>query len=121
MNTIGSYSGVVTDYKDFSKVKMLSISSSGEWSVTFAPLSSMQPLTNGGQNVGDNVFYIDEKSLTKLHITNSGESNFAVWGIGLSDSKLLVNEIGNYDGTVVWSQPQSFLIVKSEGEWSTSW
>lgn len=121
VNTIGGYSGTVTDYQDFQDVAMLSISADGAWSITFAPLSSMQPLANGGQNTGDNVLYIDEDSLTKLHITNSGESNFSIWAVGMSDYDLLVNEIGNYDGTVIWTEPQSFLIVNSEGTWTVDW
>ena len=121
VNTIGNYSGTVTDYQDFKDVSMLSISADGAWSITFAPLSSMNPLANGGQNTGDNVLYIDEDSLMKLHITNSGESNFSVWAVGMSDYDLLVNEIGNYDGTVIWSEPQSFLIVSSKGTWTVDW
>lgn len=121
VNTIGNYSGTVTDYQDFKNVSMLSISADGAWSITFAPLSSMQPLVNSGQNVGDNVLYIDESELTKLHITNSGESNFSVWAVGMNDYDLLVNEIGNYDGTLIWPEPQSFLIVNSEGTWTVDW
>lgn len=121
VNTIGGYSGTVTDYQNFNDVSMLSISADGAWSITFAPLSSMQPLANGGQNTGDNVLYIDEDSLTKLHITNSGESNFAIWAVGMSDYDLLVNEVGNYDGTVIWTEPQSFFIVNSEGTWTVDW
>ena len=121
INEIGQYDGVVTDYTDYKSVTMLSIHSSGNWSITFRPLSAMQKIENGAQLQGDNVVYIDESTLSKINITNNGESNFAVKGIGMSKSSLLVNEIGNYSGTVIWNQPQSFFIVHSSGQWSISW
>ena len=121
VNTIGDYSGMVTDYTDYESAHMLSIKANGSWSVTFSPLADMAEVGNGVQHSGDGVFFIEAASLTKLHLTNDGDSNFVVKGIGMSDSKLLVNEIGAYDGTVVWSQPKSFLIVNSTGNWSASW
>ena len=109
INTIASYSGVVTDYERFSDAAMLSISADGNWSVTFKPLKSMARLENGGQIRGDCVAHIVEASLTKVNISNSGERNFIVRGIGLTRSILLVDEIGPYDGKVVWSQPPAIL------------
>lgn len=100
---------------------MLSISADGDCSVTFKPLKSMARLENGGQIKGGCVAYIDEASLTKVNIPNSGDHNFIVKGIDLTKSDLLVNEIGPYDGKVVWSQPRSFSIVQSDGTWSISW
>ena len=121
INEIGQYDGVVTDYTDYATPTMLSIHSSGNWSVTFRPMSSMQKLDNGAQLWGDNVVYIDESSLSKVSIVNNGESNFVVKAIGMDKSDLLVNEIGNYTGTVIWNQPQSFFIVHSSGQWTISW
>ena len=121
VNTIGSYSGTQTDYLDYSDVTMLSVESSGDWSITFKPLSSLPELVNGAENTGDGVYYISTASLTKLTITNSGDGNFVVRGIGISDADLLVNEIGDYEGTVIWAEEESFLIVESEGTWTVSW
>lgn len=121
VNTIGSYSGTVTDYTDYSEVTMLSIGSSGDWSITVKPMSSMAELVNGQSYSGDGVYYIDTDELMTLTITNTGESNFVVRAIGISDTDLLVNEIGDYSGTVIWTEPQSFLIVESEGTWTVSW
>lgn len=121
VNTIGSYSGVVTDYKDYSDVTMLSVESSGDWSITVKPMDSMEELVNGQSYSGDGVYYIDTDDLTTITLTNSGESNFIVYGIGISDVDLLVNEIGDYSGTVVWTESQSFLIINSEGTWTVSW
>ena len=121
VNTIGSYSGTLTDYLDYSDVAMLSIESSGDWSVTIMPMDSMSELVSGTEYTGDGVYYISTDSLMTISLTNSGESNFIVRGIGMDDSGLLVNEIGDYSGTVVWAQPQSFLIIESEGTWTVSW
>lgn len=121
VNTVGSYSGTVTDYTDYSDVTMLSVNSSGEWSITVKPMDSMLELVNGQSYTGDGVYYIETDELTTLTITNSGESNFIVRGIGISDTDLLVNDIGDYSGTVIWTEPWSFLIVLSEGTWTVSW
>lgn len=121
VNTIGQYSGIVTDFSDSDDAAMLSITADGNWSITFRPLKNIQQMTNGTQMQGDNVVYLDEQSLTKLNITNQGSSNFVVKGIGMDRSDLLVNEIGSYTGTVIWNEPQSILIVQSDGTWSMSW
>ena len=119
VNTIGAYDGTVTDYEAFQNASMLEVSADGEWSATFYPMSAMTLASSGDSFSGDNVVGIDsESSITKVSFSNSGESNFVVKGIGMSSSKLLVNEIGAYDGTVVWNEPQSFLIVKSDGDWT---
>lgn len=121
VNTIGSYSGTQTDYLDYADVTMLSVQSEGDWSITFKPLSSMPELISGAENTGDGVYYISTDSLTTITITYSGDSNFIVRGIGLSRADLLVNEIGAYEGTVIWAEEESFLIVTSEGTWTVSW
>lgn len=121
VNTIGQYSGIVTDFSDSDDAAMLSINADGNWSATFRPLKNIQQMTNGAQMQGDNVVYLDEQSLTKLNITNQGSSNFTVKAIGMNKSDLLVNEIGAYNGTVIWNEPQSILIVHSDGQWSMSW
>ncbi len=121
VNEIGSYSGTVTTYTDYDDAAMLAITAGGSWSVTFKPMSAMEEATNGSSFTGDNVVLINADELTKVSFTHSGSSNFAVWGIGMTDVDLLVNEIGSYDGTVIWSQPQSFLIVNADGTWTVSW
>lgn len=121
VNTIGAYDGTVTTYGNYSKTTSLQIKSSGSWTITFAPMSSMEKAENGSPFTGDYVAYIDEPKMSKVRFTNDGEHNFVVQGIGLNSSKLLVNEIGTYDGTVAWNQAKSFFIVKSSGTWTISW
>ena len=121
INEIGSYDGTVTDYLHYTNASSLEVKSSGSWTITFRPLSSIEPATNGGTYSGDGVVLIDESSISKVHFSNSGSSNFVVHAIGTKTAKLLVNEIGDYDGTVVWNNPQAFFIVNSSGDWTISW
>ena len=120
VNTIGAYSGVVTDYQEYLDVTMLSVQASGDWSITVKPMDAMEELSNGETYSGDGVYYIDEEELSTIDMTNSGESNFIVYGVG-SSYDLLANEVGEYSGTVIWTEPQSFFIVTSDGDWSISW
>ena len=121
VNEIGMYSGIVTTYFDSKDSAMLEINANGNWTATFKPLTSMQKAENGSTFTGDNVVYIDEGKLTKIAFSHDGSSNFAVKGVGLNSSKLLVNEIGAYNGTVAWNQPQSFFVVSADGNWTVSW
>jgi hypothetical protein len=121
VNTIGAYDGTITDYQHSDGASSLEVKSSGSWSITFRPLSSIEPAKNGGTYSGDGVVLIDEGSISKVHFTNTGDGNFVVRAVGLNNGKLLVNEIGPYDGTVAWSEPQAFFIVTSDGDWTISW
>lgn len=121
VNEIGPYSGVVTDWSKYQNATVLSITADGAWSVTFEPMSSVHIAQNGETFTGPNVVGIDVDSISKINFTHDGVSNFSVKGIGTSTSKLLVNEIGAYQGTVVWSNPQAFFIVEADGNWSISW
>lgn len=121
VNEIGPYSGVVTDWSKYKNATILSVTADGAWSVTFEPMSSVHVAQNGETFTGPNVVGIDVDSISKISFTHDGTSNFSVKGIGTSKSKLLVNEIGAYQGTVVWGEPQAFFIVDADGNWSISW
>lgn len=121
VNEIGVYNGVVTTYFDFKDATMLSVSASGDWSITFSPLSHMPQAANGSVFSGDSVVYIDEPTMTKVSFSHEGDSNFVVKAVGMNSNKLLVNEIGLYSGTVIWNEPQAFFVVTANGPWSISW
>jgi len=57
---------------------------------------------------------------TKATITHQGEGNFIVWALNADNepTALLVNEIGNYSGTVRWSRNYYGIEVKADGAWS---
>lgn len=122
INHIGPYSGVVTDYTDYSTSRMLEINADGNWTIVFSPLHSMTKAESGASFTGCNVVYIESPSaITKVAFTHDGSSNFVVKGIGMNSSKLLVNEIGAYNGTVVWNEPKSFFIVEADGNWTVTY
>lgn len=121
VNEIAPYSGIVTDYLDYKDSTMLQISADGSWSITFSPMSEITLAESGDSFVGDNVVGIDASELSKIGFTHDGESNFTVKAIGMNKSNLLVNEIGSYDGTVIWNEPQSFFIVSADGTWTITY
>jgi hypothetical protein len=120
VNTIGNYDGRVSTIFGNDKDKYLEISSEGSWRVTFSPIIAMPELANNQVMTGDDVIALKSNAL-KLNIKNTGESNFVVRGI-TSDYKvdLLVNEIGNYEGTVP-NRDYKILVVESKGTWQISW
>ncbi len=56
----------------------------------------------------------------RVHVTNSGSSNFAVWADGTSSSRdLKINDIGSYDGYIFLAGGDTYkLEIKSSGSWS---
>ncbi len=122
VNEIGSYSGTVTDYEKYKNACTLEIKADGDWKIVVKPMSSMKKLENGKTYKGDDVRYIDTDNMSKLSIENSSEHNFIVHAIGMNSSSHLVNKIGDYSGTVSWTEGQSFFIVQDrDGKWSISW
>ncbi len=117
VNTIGDYSGDVL-VEDSGKYE-LEITADGNWNITSDGLSVDDTTSFSG--TGDGVTGITSHSGGNWHITNSGSSNFVViqYGESLGYMELLVNEIGNYDGTVkVESGDNIFFKVTSEGSWT---
>lgn len=81
-------------------------------------LESYATQTGSGDNVVSDISTGD--SIYRVHFTNSGSSNFAVWAYdSTGDRDLLVNTIGSYDGRVLLegTSPYSFEVTSS-GNWS---
>ena len=81
-------------------------------------LENYETQTGSGDNVVSDISTGD--SIYRVHFTNSGSSNFAVWAYdSAGDRDLLVNTIGNYNGRVLLegSSPYSFEVTSS-GNWS---
>ncbi|MGZ0213319.1 MAG: TM2 domain-containing protein [Actinomycetales bacterium] len=118
VNTIGSYSGVtVYGFNAFSDATSLQITADGSWSITIAPLSTAPGLAASG--TGDAVYLYDGPA-GKLTATHSGSMNFIVqeetneaFSLGL-----LINDIGEYSGTVPLSSGPSVITVKADGAWT---
>lgn len=120
VNEIGAYSGT-TIYGVNSignQPTKLEVKASGKWTIKISPVSSLSPLPSSGS--GDAVYSYDGDAPTWA-VTHKGDSNFVV--NQESDSSLfglLVNEIGNYSGTVAGSQGPSIVEIKADGDWTIS-
>ncbi|NCD19531.1 MAG: hypothetical protein EOL89_06060 [Actinobacteria bacterium] len=123
INTIGDYSGTVPlNFTD--DPAALKIEADGTWTVTTSHLNTA-PRWDGSSpynGTGDSVLITAgaAEGLTPVTITNSGDSNFTVWAWGDSDRDLLVNEIGNYNGTTLLPAWALLVVVESDGGWSIS-
>ena len=120
----GPYHGFVTSlcdtYTTFMSRK-LDVTADGEWSITFSPLTGMEPLESGKTYEGDYVTYFDERSVRELRIVHDGPGVFGVSAAGMEgDSRVLAEVEGPYDETVAWKESHTLLAVKSDGPWSIS-
>lgn len=108
---------------------ILDISADGRWAITIEqPRPSSAPsvpktLKGKGQQASE-VFYLD-KSLARFEMTHDGDSNFAVWLLDDEGDKveLLVNEIGEFDGSKAVSIRNSgiyLLDISADGNWEIS-
>ncbi|QAV70833.1 TM2 domain-containing protein [Salinibacterium sp. UTAS2018] len=118
VNTIGSYTGTtVYGFNAFTDATSLQITADGNWTITVAPLSTAPALAASG--TGDGVFLFDG-SAGKLTATHDGTMNFIVqeetdkaFSLGL-----LINDIGDYSGTVPLSSGPSVISVRADGSWT---
>lgn len=90
---------------------------------TLTPLPPPDPITLSGS--GDDVVEVDKWSEAAiLHIVHNGGGNFAIWNYGEDGERydLLVNTIGNYEGTVLIDFLQGELTTMFEitagGTWT---
>ncbi len=117
VNTIGDYTGDVL--VEGSGNYSLEIKATDSWDITSDGLNIDDTTSFSG--TGDSVTGITSHSGGNWHIKNNGERNFSVIQYGMSEGymKLLVNKIGNYEGTVrVESGDNIFFKVHSYGDWS---
>jgi hypothetical protein len=66
---------------------------------------------------GDDVVALKGNNVDTGTFTNKGSSNFIVFSYGKTDSNLLINVIGNYNGQVLIPSDDFLLVVKSDGDW----
>ena len=129
VNEIGEFDGSkavgIKNQGDY----ILDISADGRWTITIEqPRPSSAPsvpktLKGKGQQVSE-VFYLD-KGLARFEMTHDGDSNFAVWLLDNEGDKvdLLVNEIGEFDGSKAVSISKGgiyLLSISADGNWEIS-
>ena len=117
VNTIGNYSGDVLI--DHSGEIDLEITADGDWNITSSGLTIDDTTSFSGH--GDAVTGLTTSSGGIWEITHSGDRNFAVIEYGLNSGymDLLVNEIGDYSGTVkAKAGDVIFFKVSADGDWT---
>jgi hypothetical protein len=117
---IGPYSGtVVFDIRSSKgQTAALKVAAGGAWTIKLVPLTSVRKLDGSApmSGHGDDVFYYTGSAKAAVFMHN-GSSNIAVHSYG-TRADLLVNEIGPYTGTVVWT-PGLYQIT-ADGDWSAT-
>ena len=141
INTIGNYSGArahqVTESGFLGLapgVNRLEVNADGPWSIEL-----QQPMWDGGKpppfewsGKGDEVIgpLLLRRGITAASFSHTGSSNFVVYLMNIdgTNSELLVNDIGNYRGTVAVNvQPGAFigltpgiyaLVIEADGSWA---
>ena len=140
VNEIGSYSGsgligVTTGGSGVSPGKyVLEVTASGSWQVTVeqpspsTAVSLPQTITGRGADVPSPFMIESGKGAVKFTMHHDGSRNFIIWLYNVNGKReeLLVNEIGNYDGSKLVSvggysgaEPGiHYLDVEADGSWS---
>ena len=129
VNEIGDYNGTVlirggktTPTND----GMLEIKSSGSWTIKFEQISeTIQGKSVSGSGDFITGWFKGDGKRQVATFTNSGSSNFVVRVYDeYGDRKLLVNEIGSYNGQALFttnSYSKYYFEVISSGNWTISW
>ena len=101
------------------------VKATGAWSIEIRPLSTARTVGTPGQIQGtrDDVIRVTGSPSTAHIVGNAGSRYFGVWAYygRTTMYDLLVNEADPYDGTVMFSKPNAYLIeVHASGPWSIS-
>ena len=132
-NVIGPYSGttlqemgdIFASYGRKNPIVAAEVKADGNWVMQVRKLSQAprQSLSRG-QGIGDQViaFSRSPSGLKKMTLTHLGSSNFIVKPVDSKGSvgMSLVNEIGQYKGTVRLPSGTKYLWVQADGEWNYS-
>ena len=123
VNEIGNYKG-----KTFAEIPAdgnyyLNVTADGSWNFAISqePPVEMVDLPNKFSGTGDDIVFFNAKSDNyKFNFTHTGTSNFAVL---LNGSGLMVNEIGNYTGSMrqkLETDGYYLLVIKADGKWTAN-
>lgn len=117
VNAIGNYSGTAPlGLFDLGNPSTsLQVQADGAWTVTISPIATAPALPASG--TGDGVFLYDGEAGTWA-ITHAGSSNFIVSQVAGLFPGSLVNEIGDYSGTVPVVAGPSVITIMADGTWT---
>jgi hypothetical protein len=124
VNTIGAYDGVTAIATPAAGNYVISVEAAGPWAAEVTqPHIDSQSGVKSASGSGDSVIYVSlATGLNRLHLTNTGRSTFITYIYNDAGTRnLLVNQIGNYDGTVPQSSSTGgvfAIVVRSSGDWA---
>ena len=131
VNEIGPYSGTtfqdmggfIATFDKKNPIVAADVMADGNWSIQVRKLKAAPKKSlKRGSGSGDMVIRFPKptKGLTRMTLTHNGDSNFIVQPIDKKgdDGISMVNEIGQYKGTVRVPAGTKYLWVKADGEWT---
>ena len=118
VNEIGSYQGTVQEEEE--GASFLEITAGGSWRIEANTVDQAPTFDESATGLGDSVVLVTGDSGI-ADITHAGDSNFAVLTYPLAGRRrdLLVNEIGNYAGSVRFPGP-ALIEITANGDWTIS-
>jgi len=117
-NTIGGFSGTAAyGLNDIGEPTKLQVTADGDWTIKITPISSAKQLPESAAGKGDLVYLYDGDA-ADWAIQHTGSSNFSVAQYTESLPNLMVNEIGNYKGTVPAVDGPSVVTITADGKWT---
>lgn len=124
VNEVGPYSGRHWIGARGGETSRVQVTAKGDWRLTVGDLSLARRVSAGQavSGTGDEVVLYDRGPDT-VHLTHDGESNFAVWVMtdSLVAPDLPVNEIGRFDGTVLFpvrGSEAALVQITADGDWT---
>ena len=102
----------IDDYKETAGID---VSGSGNWMLTFAPISSAPPLRESDSDSRILLYDGDGGPVTFDYV---GDSNFIVHQLGDGGTVLLANEIGSWSGDAEMVPGPSIVRVQASGNWT---
>ena len=132
-NEIGPYTGTIfqemndlfSPYNSKNPIIAATVMADGNWSMQVQKLSAApRKSAKNGNGAGDQVIQFPKasKGFKRIAFSHDGTSNFIVIPIDAKGKSgvSLVNEIGNYKGTVALPSGTKYLWVKADGNWNYS-
>lgn len=124
-NEIGTWSGTVFQPKQSRAITAANVQADGAWSISVMPLKSAPIVpTKSYQGTGTAVvkFTYTQSSPKLITLTHQGASNFIVRPItsGGKQEASIVNEIGDFSGSVVLPKSTRYLEVIADGTWTSA-
>jgi hypothetical protein len=106
------------DYAGRDAYVLASLLSEVEPEPTPAPAGPSEELSGSGQEVTEP--FKAPSAVSRVTFTHTGESNFIVTGFGPEgQEELLVNTIGDYEGTVpLFGEGEWYLEIEADGRWT---